>query len=183
MDKSKWDEIISQIKEYIVFKNEFEQNSSYIKYFGKLFDGTKTKVENIEILYNWVINVKNEINISEILNLLLSGDNSNYNLLISYKGTLSDILETYNNSINEIENKCDKNFLKKLYYDKNDIDIIELKDKLEKINNDIESYIVSIYKTTNMNKNNDLEAEIFNLLKNDIDLDDVFISIKKYVKH
>ncbi|WP_066154793.1 DUF4011 domain-containing protein [Aliarcobacter cryaerophilus] len=180
LDKSKLDEIISQIKEYIVFKNEFEQNSSYIKYFGKLFDGTKTKVENIEILYNWVINVKNEINISEILNLLLSGDNSNYNLLISYKRTLSDILETYNNSINEIENKCDKNFLKKLYYDKNDIDIIELKDKLEKINNDIESYIVSIYKTTNINKNNDLEAEIFNLLKNDIDLDDVFISIKKY---
>ncbi|MDD3056600.1 MAG: DUF4011 domain-containing protein [Aliarcobacter sp.] len=179
-DKNKWDEIISQIKEYIVFKNEFEQNSSYTKYFGKLFDGTKTKVENIETLYNWAISIRNDINISEILNLLLSGDNSKYNLLLSYKGTLSDILETYNTSIIEIENKCDKNFIKKLYYDKNDIDIIELKDKLERINSDIESYLVSIYKTTNINKNNDLELEIFKLLKTDLDLDEVFISIKRY---
>lgn len=179
-DKTKWDEIISQIKEYLLFKNKLEQNSSYIKYFGKLFDGTKTKVDNIETLYNWVVVIKNDINISEILNLLLSGETTKYNLLLSYKGTLSDLIETYNASIIDIEGKCDKNFLKKLYYDKNDVDILELKDKLEKINSDIESYIVSIYKSTNINKNNNLESEIFKLLKSDIDLDEVFVSIKRY---
>ncbi len=179
-DKNEWDNIVNQIKDYIVFKNELEQNSHYKKYFGRLFEGTKTEVKKIEILYNWFLTLKEKINISEILNLLISGNSKKYNLLISYKDSLSSILELYNNSIIELEEKSNKSFLNKLYYDKNDVDIILFKDKLEKINRNIECYIISIYKTTNINKNNEFESELFKLLKNNTNLDEIFEIIKKY---
>jgi superfamily I DNA and/or RNA helicase/KaiC/GvpD/RAD55 family RecA-like ATPase len=179
-DKTKWSEILNQIKEYVLFKNQFEQNNDYIQYFGKLFEGTKTKIDDIERLHNWVLVIKKDINITEILTLLLSGDDTKYNLLTSYKDSLTENLESYNESLIELEKNCDKKFLKKLYYDRNDVDILELKDKLENINNDIDNYISSIYKNTNINKNNNFNDELFNLLKNNTNLEEIFDSVKRY---
>jgi superfamily I DNA and/or RNA helicase len=179
LDKNKWDEIINQIKEYIDFKNRFESNNKYIQYFGKLFEGTQTNIEKIEELHNWVLVIKKDINITEILTLLLSGDYIKYNLLVSYKDSLNENLEFYNESLLEIEKICNKKTLKKLYYDKNDIDIFELKDKLEILNEEIEKSLSSFYKATNINKNNDLEEEIFKLLNSNIDLEEAFESIRR----
>jgi superfamily I DNA and/or RNA helicase len=178
-DKSKWNDIISQIKEYISFKTKFESNEKYIQYFGKLFNGLKTNVDEIEKLHDWVLVIKKDINITEILNLLISGKTSNYNLLLSYKDALIENLESYNNSLSELEKSCNKKFVKKLYYDKEDINIIELKDKLETINNDLDSFINSIYKSTNINQNSILQEEVFNLITKD-NLEDIFISMKRY---
>lgn len=177
-DKSKWDEITGQIKEYISYKTNFENNDHYIQYFGKLFGGVKTKIEDIEKLHNWVLVIKKEINISEILNLLISGETSKYNLLISYKDSLTENLKSYNNLLNETEKTSDKKFIKKLYYDKDDIDIIELKDKLETINDDIDYLIESFYKASNLNQNSNLEEELFKLITSD-ELEDIFATVKR----
>lgn len=178
-DKSKWNDIIGEIKEYISFKSKFESNEKYIKYFGKLFNGTKTNIDEIEKLHEWVLVIQQNINIAEILNLLISGDIANYNLLLSYKDSLIESLESYNSSLDLLEKDCNKKFIKKIYYDREDIDIIELKNKLETINDDLDNLTNSIHKSTNISKNSDFGREIFNLITSE-KLEDIFIKIKKY---
>ncbi len=179
-DKNKWDSIINDIREYIEFKNRLESNDKYIQCFGNFFKGTQTNTEEIESLHNWVLLIKKDINIEEILNLLLTGDDIKYNLLISNKDSLNDNLELYNESLLHIEKTCNKKILKKIYYDRNDIDIFELREKLEILSEDIEKLIDSFYKATNINKNNSFEEEIFKLLTSSIDLEEVFETIKRY---
>jgi superfamily I DNA and/or RNA helicase/very-short-patch-repair endonuclease len=177
-DKSKWDDIIGKIKKYISYKINFENNDNYIQYFGKLFNGVKTNIEDIEKLYNFALVIKKDINISEILNLLVSGNISKYNLLISYKDSLVKNLESYNNLLDKIEKISNKKFIKKLYYDRDDVDIIELKDKLEAINGNIDYLIESFYKADNLNQNSILEEELFKLITSD-ELEDIFATVKR----
>lgn len=179
-DKSKWDKVILEIKNYITFKISFENNQKHLNFFGKLFDGEKTSLDNIEKLYNWVLALKQEINITEILNQFLDGNESKYNLLISYKEPLSKHFEEYLSSINELEKSCDKKFIKKLYYDKDDIDVIELKEKLEVVNENIENFTTTFYKKANISKNNCFESELIKLISEDINIEEIVVSVKKY---
>ncbi len=176
-NKSKWLDIITRIKEYILFKTNFENNDHYIQYFGKLFNGIKTSTKDIEELHNWLLMIKKEINISEILNLLSSGEISKYTLLISYQEQMKENLESFNNSFNEIEKTNNKKFIKKLYYDRNDVDIIELRDKIEEINENIDYLTKSFYKITNINQNSILDNEFLKLITSD-SLEEAFAIIK-----
>ncbi|PRM90636.1 hypothetical protein CJ671_02165 [Aliarcobacter cryaerophilus] len=178
-DKSKWNEVIIEIKNYITYKISFENNDKYLNFFGRLFNGEKTSLDNIAKLYNWVLALKQDINITEVLNQFLDGNESRYSLFISYKESLLKHFEDYLSLIDELEKNCDKKFIKKLYYDKDDVDVIELKDKLEIVNENLETFTTTLYKKINLNKNNCFEDELIKLVNEDLNIEDIIISIKK----
>ncbi len=178
-DKNLWINILDVMIDYIHCKTDLENNSANKTLFNNLFKGVDTNWDDIEELHNWATTLRQEVNINDLITLLINGDESNYNVFNSYKEELNNTLNEFDELIHGISNVYDSKTIKKFYYDIEDIDIIEFRDKLETLNEDIENLNTNYYRISQINKNEDFETEFIKSVNN-VDLEEVFSSIKRY---
>ncbi len=141
---NEWINQLNTAIEYLTLKEAYETNSEFKTTFKDLFNGLNTNWAKINDLNEWAQEVRKEIRINNYIKTLLSGDEQIHISLTSYLTEFSENMDNFNTFIEEIEKTYQKHFIKKIYHHIDDIDIVELKYKLEEINKKIDIYLLTI---------------------------------------
>lgn len=114
----------------------------------------------------------------DLINIILLPDNQKFNELLAVKSILDKSLLELNNLYKHFANYYDKAFAKILIRNKDDINIIELNDKLENINNDLEAVSRKLQTELNITLLDNFTNEtIANILS--IDFEEINYFVKK----
>ena len=147
--KSKIDykETANNIKNYIVYKNEIENNQKYKDYFSNLFEGTKTSIGNvkrIEKLHTWLLGIEEKLKNKNLIKIIVSQDEELFETIIQNIDELKSYFDKFEKNIDELKLATNAEYISHLFNKIDDIDFISLKNSLEQISNYIHLVIKKV---------------------------------------
>lgn len=145
-EKTEWTTILGDIKTYAHHRQEFNNSSKYEAFFGKLFEGMATDWGSIKTLSDWSKQLRTNARNLELINFILSADASKYHQLMAIRNDLEDALSQLEFNLKATNKIYDHKFVQKLFRSFEEINILELKDRLEELNDNMESIHASMYK-------------------------------------
>lgn len=179
--KKEWEEILFQVKEYIKSKNEINNNDGFKITFGSLYNGEYTDVEKIRELNDWYQLIKiASIGQDKFLELILEGKEEVLLLIRNSQFKILKEISEFNNLIEKLQNTGNSEYLESLYSNKNDINYIDLLNKINEINskiNGIESCCKENLNLDILNLNDyyieNIDIEDLNKAENDLEKFDI----------
>ncbi len=145
-DKNLWILQIDFAIAYIEAKMNFDKNVEYISIFKELFQGELTKWEEIEKLNEWSKKVRQDIQIISMMHMMMKGDEQLLIALRSSGEAIKNEMEHFNICLNELQTVYLASFFKGFYTALDDLRIIDLRNKLVTINDQLTPYIKTIRK-------------------------------------
>lgn len=145
-DKNSWIPQIDLAISYIEAKNKFNQNAEYQNVFKELFLGEQTKWANIEKLNEWSKNVRQDIKIISMTQMIMRGDEQLSIALQSSSEAIKSEMEYFNNCLQQMQEIYSSAFFKSFYTVLDDLKIIDLQNKLNAINEKLTPYINTVSK-------------------------------------
>jgi len=167
-DKSEWTQILKEIKLYMQSYKKYNENSKYIINFGNLLKGIDTNWEEILKLNDWAKKLRSITKNIDLLNILLSPSQDKYKEFLVIKNKLKDNIIELDNLYDSFSTYYEKQFVRTLIRSKEDINVVELKDKIENLNNDLESISLRLKKELNLGSSSNT---IENIVKNTCNID------------
>lgn len=140
-NNSQWSVQLEKAIKYMEEREKFETNETYKQMFKGLFTGEQTDWDLINKLNDWALSIRNTVKINDLIEVILSGDEQIYLTLNSYSNDFTVHLDSFDENIVIFEKVYEKGFRKKIYHYVEDIDIVDLKDRLEEINDKIDEYL------------------------------------------
>ena len=179
-DKNLWISEIDIAIDYLEAKSNFDKNTEYHTVFKELFQGERTKWEEVEKLNEWSKKVRQDIQIISMTHMMMKGDEQLLIALRSSGEAIKSEMEYFNLYMNELQTAYSASFFKGFFTVLDDLKITDLQNRLVAINEQLSPYIKTISKYV-IDENEKL-FEIHQIFRDFNEVKSAFIEGEKQVR-
>lgn len=132
-DSNIWIEHLDLLIKFLSQKKQFNNNELFINYFGVLYKGCETNWALIHKINQWAQALRKTIKNDKVVNLMLSGNENIYLSIVPFINAISLNISNLKNLLIGCDRAYDYKYLKKLYNQKDDINVVNLNQQLADI--------------------------------------------------
>ena len=177
-EKSEWSTILNEIKTYILNKYELNNHQTYKSYFGDLFTGIQTDIDVIKALNEWSSKLRQSTKNLELVNFILSSDAIKFEKLLLKQNELNTNFSQLEEQLRKMNMVYDQKVIQKFYYDIDEINIVDLREKLRVVNDDMNTVKSIMYKEFDIQSFDTMVDDIIRTCNN-VDFQEIEYLIQK----